>query len=81
MIQEIRVTPEERKRLASVYKMTPQGIGLILRFKRNGLNAEKIRNDALKHGGKKFEIKEIETSKHVVNVLNSKGEIVNTIIE
>lgn len=79
MKKEIKITPDERKRIASVYKVTPQSVGRALRFERNSPLAESIRNDALMHGGKLLEITEVETPAHRTKILDSKGQVVRTI--
>ena len=79
MRQEIKVSTAERQRLATLYKVTPQSVGLALRFKRDSLKARQIREDALQNGGQLEEIRVIETHKRNIRVLNAKGEVIKTI--
>lgn len=74
MRQKIELSASEKANLAKIFGVSIQNISQALLFRRNSAQAQKIREFALKNGGKLLEIKEVENSE-TVKILNSHGEV------
>ncbi len=74
MRQKIELSASGKANLAKIFGVSIQNISQALLFRRNSAQAQKIRESALKNGGKLLEIKEVENSE-TVKILNSHGEV------
>lgn len=74
-IIELRDT-EKRKMIADTFEISLANLSQILRFKRNGKNAEAIRKMALENGGIKFTGSD---ERQIVKVLDSHGNVTSII--
>lgn len=74
MKQKIELNANGKAELAKIFGVSIQNVSQALLFSRNSPKAHKIRDAALKNGGKLLEIKEIETTE-TIKILSSKGEV------
>ena len=81
-VQRIELSTAKRAKLAKAFGVTSQCIGQSLHFKSNSAQAHRIREAALKEGGKLVQIVDVtEQVRKAVRVLNAKGETVQMIEE
>lgn len=79
-VQKIELSAAKRAKLAKMFGVTPQSVGLALAFKRNSTTACQIREAALQEGAKLVRIIDVtDEVKRAIHVLNAKGETVQTI--
>lgn len=71
---KIELNANGKAELTKIFGVSVQNVSQALLFSRNSPKAHKIRDAALKNGGKLLEIKEIETTE-TIKILSSKGEV------
>ena len=74
--------PGARQELASMFKVSSGYVSMSLNFKRDGCTARKIREMALKKGGKEMvqpDAVPVDNPQRVTKVLDAKGKVMKTI--
>lgn len=78
--QKIELSTKKRTEIAKAFNVTRQCVSQALMYKRNSVQAEKIRMAALENGGTMVQIIDVtEEFKKAVKVLDAKGNVVKTI--
>lgn len=78
--QKIELPTKKRAEIAKAFGVTSQCVSQALMYRRNSLNAEKIRMAAMANGGRLVQIIDVtEEFKKAVKVLDAKGNVVRTI--
>ena len=75
MRQKIEMSAAGKVELARCFRVSIRSVSHALSFNRNSAQACKIREAALKSGGKLVEIREVDMPKREVKVLDSKGKV------
>lgn len=75
MSVKIVLDAEGKRELAKTFGVTVANVGLALLYKRNSDQSERIREMALKKGGKMVEVREIEQPVKKIKILDSKGNV------
>lgn len=79
--QKIELSAKGKTMLAKTFKVTVQNVSQALLFKRNSVQACRIREAALINGGSLVQIIDVtDEMKRAVKILNSKGEVVRAVI-
>lgn len=78
MRQKIELNPEGKAELAKAFQVTVQNVSQALLFRRNSPQAVRIREAALRKGGRLVEIHEVSQPR-TVKVLNQRGELVKAV--
>lgn len=78
MRQKIELNAQGKALLAKTFNVTVQNVSQALLFHRNSVQACRIREAALRHGGRLVEIREVPAAPRTVKVLNQKGEVMRT---
>lgn len=78
MRQKIELNPEGKAELAKAFQVTVQNVSQALLFRRNSPQAVRIREAALRKGGRLVEIHEVSRPR-TVKVLNQRGELVKAV--
>ena len=74
--QKIELDAAGKAKLAKAFRVTVQNVSQALLFKRNSVQACKIREAALVNGGSLVQIIDVtDTAKRAVKVLDSKGNV------
>lgn len=81
MRQKIELNAEGKSELAKAFRVTVQNVSQALLFRRNSPQAVRIREAALRKGGRFVEIHEVSLPPRTVKVLNRRGELVKTVPE
>lgn len=74
--QKIEVNVQLKTQLADMFSVTTQFVSLSLLFRRNSDRAKRIREAALKNGGRLIKIVDAtDEQKKTIKVLDSKGNV------
>lgn len=79
MKQKIELNASGKALLAKAFKVSVQNVSQALLFRRNSPQACKIREAALKHGGRLLQIHDVTVPREV-KILNSKGEVIRAVV-
>jgi len=80
MRQKIELNAQGKALLAKTFNVTVQNVSQALLFHRNSVQACRIREAALQHGGKLVEIREVPAAPRTVKILNQKGEVMRAVV-
>lgn len=80
MRQKIELNAQGKDLLAKTFNVTVQNVSQALLFHRNSVQARRIREAALQHGGKLVEIREVPVTPRTVKFLNQKGEVMRAVV-
>lgn len=74
--QKIELNAKGKALLAKMFGVSVQNVSQVLLFKRNSLQAARIREAAIANGGRLLEINDVtDTAKRPVKVLDAKGNV------
>lgn len=74
--QKIELNAKGKAMLAKTFNVSVQNVSQALLFRRNSVQATKIREAAMANGGRLLEINDVtDTTKRPIKVLDSKGNV------
>lgn len=80
MRQKIEMSAADKAELAKSFGVSIRSVNQALAFERNSLKSVRIREAAVKKGGRLVEIREVDLPKQTVKVLDAKGNVKAVIV-
>lgn len=80
MRQKIEMSAADKAELAKSFGVSVRSVNQALAFERNSSKSVRIREAAVKKGGRLVEIREVDLPKQTVKVLDAKGNVKAVIV-
>lgn len=80
MRQKIEMSAADKAELAKSFGVSIRSVNQALAFERNSSKSVRIREAAVKKGGRLVEIREVDLPKQTVKVLDAKGNVKAVIV-